>query len=316
MKIEQHAIGTGYPVFVIAEASANHCQDFKMAVALVEVAKFVGADAIKFQTFDPQTIAFDMPILTGHDAVHDAWLAHMGVTTLHQLYAKGGLPRAWHRELKHIADDLGLVFLSTPFSIDAAKFLVCEIGVSALKIASGDLTFRPLLEYATSTGLPLLVSTGMATMEEVWAATIVPLYQAWLREKLCLLHCTSSYPLLETQANLSAIVMMHDRMKCPIGYSDHTVSIDLIPALAVSQGACVYEKHLRLDAAEGSPDAGHSLTPGQFVRMVEVIRSVPQWLGDGIKTPQANEAHELLWTRRSPNDWLRPTEAARAGRWS
>ena len=316
MEIGRHTIGQGYPVFIIAEVSSNHCQDFTTARMLIEAAAGAGADAVKFQTFTADEIAVDIPILTGHDAQHDAWVARLGVTTLRQLYARGGLPRAWHHELKHVAQEEGIEFLSTPFSVDAARFLVREIGVSALKIASGDLTFTPLLEYAVATGVPLLVSTGMSTLDEVCAAVFGPLYPAVLADHLCVLHCTSSYPLCPTDANLRAIRTMQERLGCLIGYSDHTTDDTLIPALAVSQGAAIIEKHFRLDDAPGSPDADHSLTPAQFCRMVEVIRAVPQWLGDGVKQPQASEMHELLWTRRSQEDWLRPAQEARAERWA
>ena len=337
MQIGSHPIGPGHPVYIVAEASSNHCQDFATARMLIEAAADAGAHAVKFQSFTAEEIAVDIPILTGHDATHDAWVARMGVKTLHGLYAKGGLSRAWHKELKHIAEDVGLHFLSTPFSLDAARFLVEDIGVPALKIASGDLTFTPLLEYAAHlTDLPLLVSTGMATLAEVRGTVYGPLAPAWETDRICLLHCASSYPLDPREANLRAIAMLGGAIHgplvvtrkshgepsvltaqiCPVGYSDHTVSIEAIPALAVALGAVVYEKHLRLDDAPESPDAGHSLTPEQFQRMVEVIRAVPQCLGDGEKRPQASEMHERLWTRRSLIDWKRPTDEARAGTWS
>ena len=316
MQIGNHLIGPGHPVYVIAEASSNHCQDLGTARMLIEAAAGAGAEAVKFQTFTAAEIAVNIPILTGHDAVHDAWVSRMHVKTLHDLYAKGGLPRAWHAELKHIAEDLGLHFLSTPFSVDAARFLVEEIGVPALKIASGDLTFTPLLKYAVHTQLPLLVSTGMATMEEIDSVVDGPLADALFWHRLCLLHCASSYPLDPGQANLRAIRTMRAALACEIGYSDHSTDFEIIPAIAVAFGACCIEKHFMLDTASGSPDAGHSLTPAQFRRMVEVIRAVPQWLGDGVKQPQASELHERAWTRRSPEDWLRPTEEARRGRWA
>ena len=311
MQIGSHPIGLGHPVYVIAEISSNHCQDFTTARMLIEAAAGAGADAVKFQTFFADEIAVDISILTGHDAVHDAWIHRLGVATLRQLYALGGLWRPWHRRLKHIAEDCGIQFLSTPFSVDAARFLVEEIGVPALKIASGDLTFTPLLEYAHSTGLPVLVSTGMATYQEVLHVIVCYLN---IRGTV-FLHCCSTYPAPPAMVNLRAIETLKE-FGCLVGYSDHSTDAEIIPALAVALGAVVYEKHLRLDDALGSPDAGHSLTPSQFRRMVEVIRAVPQWLGDGVKQPQASELHERLWTRRSPKDWLRPTQDARAGKWA
>ena len=154
--------------YVIAEASGNHAQDYARAEALVYAAADAKADAIKFQTFTAEEIAADVPIPRGQGgAAHDAWLDRLGAQSLRDLFQHGGLPRPWHFELKRLAEMMGLTFLSTPFSLDAARFLVEEVQVPALKIASGDLTFTPLLQYAASTGLPLLLSTGGAWTDSV-----------------------------------------------------------------------------------------------------------------------------------------------------
>lgn len=303
--------------YIIAEASGNHGQELAQAVRLVQAAAEAGADAIKFQTFTPEDICADLPILLGHDAAHDAWCARLGVTRLRALFAKGGLPRAWHGRLKRVAEDCGVAFLSTPFSVDAARFLVEEIGVPALKIASGDLTFRPLLTYAAQTGLPLLVSTGGATMGEILQAlrvlseaaspgTVAPLF----------LHCVSAYPCPEAAVNLAALRSMRLALHEPLGFSDHTLSCDLVPALAVALGATVLEKHLRLADDTQSVDAGHAVDPEAFATYVATARRTPALLGDGRKLPHPAEQHDRLWARRSPTDWLRPTDAARAGRWA
>ncbi len=321
MQINGKRIDDPKNAYVIAEASGNHNQNLQQARALVQAAATAGASACKFQTFTASEICADVPILFGHDAQHDAWVKKLGVSRMRQLFSKGGLPREWHKDLKREAEDLGIEFLSTPFSIDAAKFLVEEIGVRALKIASGDLTFTPLLQYAASTGLPLLVSTGGATMDEVDTALRVCI-QEWRShpdiypsEDIVLMHCVSIYPCPDIMTNLLAIRTMEKRFGA-VGFSDHTLSTDLIPALAVSLGASCFEKHLRLSTDTESVDVSHSLDPEQFHRYVETLRTVPYILGDGIKKPHPREAHDRLWARRDTSDWLRPTRDAREGFWS
>lgn len=299
-------------IYVIAEASGNHNQDRQQARLLVQAAAAAGADAVKMQTFVPEEICADVPILFGHDAAHDAWCRNLGVTRLRELFAKGGLPRAWHRDLKQEAEDLGIDFLSTPFSVDAAKFLVEEIGVRALKIASGDLTFAPLHQYAASTGLPVIISTGGATLDEI--AAVLPLFIVDI-QRFIVLHCVSIYPCPDLAANLSAIATLRETFEVMVGFSDHTLSCDIIPALAVAQGATVLEKHLRLSGDTTSVDAAHALDPTQFKRYVAIARSVQDILGHGRKEPHPGELHDRKWARRDPSDWLRPVQAAREGDW-
>ena len=298
--------------YIIAEASGNHAQDYAKAEALVVAAAESGADAIKFQTYTSEEICADVPLVFGYDAIHDNWLRSLDVTTMRQLFTKGGLPRAWHAPLKKLADSLGITFLSTPFSVDAARFLVDEVGVPALKIASFDLTFTPLLEYAASTGNPVLLSTGGATLDEIWQAIEGPLQG--IDDRLVLLHCMALYPCPTVDANLRAMQALQC-FDCPVGWSDHTLSVELIPALAVTQGATVIEKHIRLAGDSTSVDAGHALTPPQFKQMVEAVRHVPAILGSSVKEPHPREMHERLWARRDPSDWLRPMRAAREGAW-
>ena len=311
-------------VYVIAEAAGSHNQDYATAEALVHAAADVGADAVKFQTFEASDICVDMPLPWGKDPRHDAWLQALDVQDMRALFSKGGLPRDWHKPLKDVAESRGIAFLSTPFSVDAARFLVEEMGVPALKIASGDLTFTPLLEYAASTELPVILSTGGATLKEIESALFtlddaIPesrLNEMWFYRDVALLHCVSIYPCHDTFANVRAISTLQEHFVCgAFGFSDHTLSYDLVPALAVSCGATVYEKHLRLEDDISSVDAAHSLTPGQFAHMVYTIRQVPMILGHGRKEPHALELHDKAWARRDPSDWLRPTAAARQGAW-
>lgn len=302
-------------VFVIAEAAGSHQQEYAKAEALVHAASAAGADAIKFQTFSPESICADVPILFGHDAVHDAWCQRLGVTRMRQLFRYGGLPRQWHANLKALAESLGLVFLSTPFSVDDARFLVEVVGVDAVKVASGDLTFTPMLQYLSRCRLPLIVSTGGATMREVGIALAGPLTEAWTGGWMALLHCVSAYPTQPEDVNLRCIQTLRE-FTCPVGFSDHTLWTDVVPALAVACGATLYEKHLRLADDKESVDAGHSLDPYGFTHMVNHIRLAQVVMGDGVKVPRPAEMHDRLWARRSPADWRRPTKEARAGRWA
>lgn len=307
--------------YVIAEAAGCHNRDYATAKALVCAAAEAGADAVKFQTFTDESICADIPLPTGKDAEHDAWLKSLGVTRMRELFALGGLPRAWHAPLKTLAESLGLAFLSTGFSLDDLRFLVEDLGIPAIKIASGDITFVPLLEYAATTGLPILLSTGAATYDEIRealrvinAARGLPQYGVFM-EDVAVLHCRCLYPCHSSLADLSVIAHLKSHFPAgAVGWSDHTVSVNLVPALAVSQGCTIIEKHLRLDGDTSSVDAQHSLSPREFAHMVETVRKVPAILGDGKKEPVGREYHERLWCRRGA-DWLRPTQAAREGAW-
>src|SRR3990167_5157600 len=302
--------------YIIAEISGNHHQDYPTAESLVRAAALAGADAVKAQTFLSHEICVDMPFPFGYDDAHDAWARSLGVVSMRDLFSKGGLPRAWHKPLEALRCSLGIAFLSTPFSVDAAKFLVEEIGVQALKIASGDLTFTPLLAYAACSGVPVILSTGGATLEEVkHARDVLDEASKYQVAGVVILHCVSVYPCADTIANLCAITHLPERISECVGFSDHTLSYDLVPALAVASGATVLGKHLKLAEDTTSIDAAHSLPPYHFSRYVQAARQASVILGHGRKEPHALELHDIKWARRDPSDWLRPTEAARQGAW-
>ena len=309
--------------YVIAEMSGNHNQDYAQAERLVVAAAEAGADAIKVQTFTPEEICADIPLPFGHSPEHDAWLRSLGVTGMRELFAKGGFPRQWHVKLKRFAERQGIEFLSTPFSPNALNFLVYEVGVHAIKIASGDLTNTPLLVAAAESQLPILLSTGGATDDEIYAAVTsgLPMFEALRAGRIAILHCVSIYPCPEMEVNLRAIesirsrVKSHERASVVMGFSDHTLSVDRVPGLAIAAGATFIEKHIRLEDDTTSIDAAHSLTPGQFATMVIYVQEVALICGHGRKEPQPGELHDRLWGRRDPSDWLRPTMAAREGRW-
>lgn len=301
-------------VYVIAEAAGSHCQEYEKAEELVYAAANVEVDAVKFQLITPELICADIPLPFGVNTEHDTWLKSLGVTRMRELFAKGGLPREWCKPLKALAESLGIAWLCTPFSVEEAKFLVEDVHVGGLKIASGDLTFTPLLEYAAGTGLPIILSTGGATFVEVADAVYGPLYGAYCDNHLSILHCCSAYPADETIINLNAIKTL-SAFNMPIGFSDHTLSVDVVPVLAIANGARIIEKHIRLEHDYESVDAAHSLPPSQFSKFVEVIRQVPAILGHGKKEPHASEMHDRLFARRDPSDWLRPQMRGREGAW-
>lgn len=284
--------------YVIAEAASSHCGSLALARQLVEAAATAGADAIKFQTYTPAELASTVPAPDGS--------GH----SLRDLL-QGGLPRAWHTELRDLAARLGLLFLSTPFSLDALRFLAETQHLTAIKIASGDCTYLPLLHAANATGLPVLLSTGTATLAEIQASVAMALLPTYQRHRLVLLHCVSAYPCPPEAANLLAIQTLQRHFPyAAIGWSDHTRSVDVIPALAVALGASVVEKHLCLRRNMGGMDAGHSLEPEEFAHMVRALHTVGASLGDGLKRPQPCEQGDRLWARRG-RDGLRPADEAR-----
>lgn len=323
LKIGNRRIDDPKNIFVVAELSGNHGQSYKQAERLVAAAAEAGANAIKVQTFEPEEICADIPLPLGKNTEADAWFTKLGVTRMRELFSKGGFPRKWHKRLRNFAVRQGVEFLSTPFSVSAARFLVEEVGVHALKIASGDLTFKPLLIYAaTRSDVPILWSTGGATLDEIYETATSVLYRPLANGRLAIFHCVSIYPCPDVYANLNAIKAIKQRFdvlpttipKPVMGWSDHTLSSILVPALAISCGATVIEKHIRLANDTTSVDVGHSLDPQEFGRMVREIRHTVNTLGELTKEPQAGEMHDRLWARRG-KDGLRPTDEARAGQW-
>lgn len=279
------------PVFVVAEAGVNHNGDLSLALALCDAARAAGADAVKFQTFR----ADDLVLPGAPTAAYQA--QQTGEQDQHAMLKKLELSEDQHRSIKSHCDGIGLEFFSTPFSIEAVDLLV-RLGVRRLKLSSGELTNRALVEHAAGTGLPLLLSTGMATMDEVRDAM---LWVAASRDGLhgvTVLHCTSAYPAPDASLNLKALALMAIELGVPIGYSDHSLGIEAALG-AVALGASVIEKHLTLDRRMAGPDHSASLEPDQFAAMVAGIRRVSAMLGNGLKGPMADEAGTAQVARRS-----------------
>lgn len=279
------------PVFVIAEAGVNHNGQLGLALKLCEAAKTSGADAVKFQTFTADDL-----VVPGAPTA-DYQTKQTGYTDQYQMLKALELTKDQHQMILQYCHGIGIEFFSTPFSLSALDMLV-GLGVKRLKMSSGELTHRALLESAARTNLPLLLSTGMATMGEInEALDWVRVSRGHLKD-VVVLHCTSAYPATPDVLNLRAIQSMARDLPVPIGYSDHSLGIEASVA-AVALGATVIEKHITLDKKMSGPDHSASLEPIEFAQMVSAIRMMTAMLGDGVKAPSRAEANTALVARRS-----------------
>lgn len=291
-------------VTVIAEAGVNHDGSLERALALVRAAAETGADAVKFQTFRARSVARgDAP--KARYQLKTTAQAESQVAMLKRLELS---PDA-HRQVRDASRAAGLEFLSTPFDLPSVRVLQ-DLGVSRLKVSSGDLTNEPLLRAVAGTGLPLIISTGMATLDEVeWALGVVASEcPAEAGPNVTLLHCTSEYPAPIDEVNLRAIETLRSAFGLPVGFSDHTVGL-AAPVAAVALGAVVIEKHFTLDRNLPGPDHAASMEPDDFRAMVAAIREVEAALGDGRKVPSPSELENRKRVRRS----LVAKSAIRAG---
>jgi pseudaminic acid synthase len=279
--IHGRRIGPDDPVYLIAEVSANHNQDFQRAVELIHTAKKVGADAVKLQTYTPDTIT----ISSDHECFRIGGGTLWDGRTLHELYNEAYTPWQWQPKLKKIADEIGIHLFSSPFDDSAVDFLE-TINVPAYKLASCELVDLPLIQKLGSTGKPLIMSTGMATVEEIEEA--LETARTAGAKQIALLKCTSAYPAPTDEMNLRAIPGLARRFRVPVGLSDHTKEI-AVPVAAAALGACIIEKHLTLSRASGGPDAEFSLEPNEFQEMVEAVRVTEKALGTLRFGPTAHE---------------------------
>jgi N-acetylneuraminate synthase/N,N'-diacetyllegionaminate synthase len=280
----------GQPAFVIAEAGVNHNGSLDLAFQLVDAAIAAGADAVKFQTF----IASE--VLTTEAAKADYQKTTTGEQESQlEMVKRLELSFGDFRKLKIYCDDQGITFLSTPFDFKSVDFLE-GLGVVAFKISSGDLTNHPLLRHVAAKGRPVILSTGMSDMNEVREALAV--IQAAGNNDVILLQCVTNYPAAAEDINLRAMLSMQSAFDVNVGYSDHTLGIEVALA-AVALGACVIEKHFTLDKNFAGPDHRASLEPHEFKAMVDGIRKVEASLGNGQKVPAASEASNAAVARRS-----------------
>lgn len=262
-------------VFIIAEMSANHCGDFKLAKKIISAAKDAGADAVKIQTYTADTITIDSKrdefLIKGDD---NLWKGRY----LYELYQKASTPWEWQPRLKEYADSIDIPFFSTPFDKTAVDFLE-TMNVPMYKIASFEAYDYPLIRYAAKCGKPMIISTGISTLEEMKGA--IDACKSVGNDDITLLKCTSSYPAKLSDMNLITIKDMIKRFSpqgVKIGLSDHSMQIEPVVA-AVALGARVIEKHFTLDRALGGEDAGFSLNAEEFAAMVRAVRNTESALG-------------------------------------
>ena len=289
-QIGRREVGQGRPVYVVAELSANHNQSFERAVQIVHAAKNAGADAIKLQTYTPET----MTVRSDRDIFRIKGGTLWDGRTLHDLYADAGTPWEWHPRLQKIAADAGLDFFSSPFDSSAVDFLE-SLNVPTYKIASPEIVDLPLIEKAARSGKPLIISTGMASREEIQEA-LDTARRAGARE-IALLKCTSAYPAPPEEMNLRTIPELARIFGVPAGLSDHTIGI-AAPVAAVALGACIVEKHLTPSRSDPGPDSAFSLEPQEFRAMVDAIRVAEKALGSVQIGPSPQE-QAILTLRRS-----------------
>jgi N-acetylneuraminate synthase len=282
-------VGKDHPVFVVAELSANHNQDFEQAVKLIHGAKNAGADAVKLQTYTPDTLTIDCGNEHFRIGPGTSWAGR----TLYDLYSEAYTPWDWQPKLKKVTEDLGMGFFSTPFDTTAVDFLE-GMGVPAYKVASFEIVDLPLIEKIASTGKPMIISTGMATREEIRQA-VTTARNAGANE-IALLRCTSAYPALPEEADLRTIPDLAECFSAVPGLSDHTLGI-VVPITAVALGACIVEKHLTLSRSEPGPDSSFSLEPNEFKDMVEAIRTTEMALGTVRYGPREGELPSLVFRR-------------------
>ncbi len=271
IEIGGRRIGEGEPVFVVAELSANHLQDLDLALKTIEAIKESGADAVKLQTYTPDTITLN--VKNEHFMIKEGTL--WDGQYLYDLYKKAYTPWEWHEKLFSFARELGLVCFSSPFDKTAVDFLE-GLGVPAYKIASFEIVDIPLIEYIASKGKPIIISTGIATLSDIEEA--IKACKRAGNEQIILLKCVSEYPTPYEDANLRTIPNMRETFGVPVGLSDHTLGI-AVPIASVALGAVMVEKHFILDRNLGGPDSAFSLEPEEFKAMVSAIRQVEKALG-------------------------------------
>lgn len=282
-------IGAGHPVYLVAELSANHAQDLACARDLVRAAAAAGADAVKLQTYTADTITLDCqgdPFRIRSGTPWDGAL-------LHDLYRSAEMPWEWHEELFTLARSLGLTGFSSPFDPTAVDLLE-RLAVPAYKVAAFELVDLPLLRYIARTGKPMILSTGMATFEEIAEACTA--IRAVGPVPLALLRTSSAYPADPGEMDLRTIPDLAERFGVVAGLSDHTLGM-AVPVAAVTLGAHIIEKHLTLSRAQGGPDSAFSLEPDEFAAMVEAVRTAEAAGGTIRYGPTAGERASLPFRR-------------------
>lgn len=270
MNINGRPVGDGAPAYIIAEMSANHAGSIERALEMIHVAKEAGADCVKIQTYTPDTMTIDC-----HNQYFNIEKGTWEGENLYSLYQKAYTPWEWHKQLCDEAAKAGIDFLSTPFDNTSVDFLE-ELGMSFYKIASFELVDIPLLEYIASKNKPIIMSTGMGSIEEIIEA-VDAIYSTGNRQ-LALMKCSSAYPAKSEEMNLATICDMKKRFDIPVGLSDHSMGA-FSAATAVALGANIIEKHFCISRAIKNPDSTFSMEPDEFRDMVDQVREVEKAMG-------------------------------------
>lgn len=289
IKIGNREIGEGRLALLVAEMSANHDRDLKQALALLDIAARVGVDAVKLQTYGPDSLT----LRTDHPSarVDPIWRA----ANLYELYAQAAMPYEFHEPLFRRAKELGLLIFSTVYDERDVDFLE-KLGNPIYKIASFELVHLPLLRLVGQSHKPVVLSTGMATLDEVQEA--LDALTAGGAKDIILLHCCSAYPTPPEAANLAAMKTLRDKFRCPVGFSDHTLGVHVATA-AVALGACFIEKHFTNDPKREGPDHRFSAAPEELRELVRAVRQVESAIGSGKKFTADCEAASKQIGRRS-----------------
>jgi len=257
--------------FIIAELSANHNNDFDIAVKTIKAMADSGADAIKIQTYTAESLSIDVDNEYYKAKTEGLWKGYRP----YDLYKEASMPYEWQPKLQKVANKLGLEFFSSPFDREGVDFLE-TLDVPRYKIASFEITDIPLIEYAASKGKPMIMSTGVAEVEDIQMA--MDACRNAGNDDITLLKCTSNYPATIYDANLVTIPDLKERFRTEVGVSDHTMG-HIVPVVAVSLGAKVVEKHFILDRSLGGPDSAFSMEPDEFKQMVNEVRMAEKTLG-------------------------------------
>jgi N,N'-diacetyllegionaminate synthase len=280
------------PILIIAEAGVNHNGDLDLARQLIDVAADAGADLVKFQTFSADR-------LVTREAKKSAYQSATtgSAETQHQMLSRLELSANMHHELIAYCATRNIGFFSTGFDIESVDFLI-SLGINHFKIPSGEITNLPYLRHIGQFSKPVIISTGMATMGDIEAAIDVLVQAGTTRSLITVLHCTTEYPTPMAEVNLRAMQSIHAAFGVAVGYSDHTVGIEVSIA-AATLGATVIEKHFTLDRSLPGPDHKASLEPWELKAMVEAIRNIEIALGDGIKRLTPSESRNKPVARKS-----------------
>lgn len=288
-QIGSRLIGAEHPCYIIAEMSANHGHDYEQALAILRASKEAGADAVKLQTYTPDTLTIDSELPWFKVGKGTIWEGK----NLYKLYGEAYTPWEWQPRLKAEAEALGMDCFSSPFDATAVDFLE-QMNVACYKIASFELVDLPLIRKTAATGKPIIMSTGMATLAEIEEA-VNTAREAGCTQ-LALLKCNSGYPAPPEEMNLRTIPHLAEAFDVPVGLSDHTLTT-AVPVAAVALGACIIEKHITLDRSIPGPDSAFSLEPAEFKEMVDAVRTTEKSIGKVRYAPAQRETASRMFRK-------------------